>query len=114
MLSKLDAINDLRSYDHAFLFQGTIDDICFPFETKIRGIKTYENPNEIKGLSLPHSNTKEVHKDKRGWYAVGLDAQVLAMMLCQSLGVRYESKFGRGSQLRACCDALERFVEQNP
>ena len=114
MLSKLEAIAKLRGYDHAFIFQKAIDEVTAPFSAKqFKGIKTYESPNEIKGLSLPHSNTEEVHQDKRGYYAVGLDAQVLAMMLCNRLGVEYESKFGRGSQLRACCDALENSLTQS-
>ena len=61
-----------------------------------------------KGLRLnpgPH-----VLEDKRGRYALGMEASVLATLLCARLQVAYEPKLGRGFQLRSCCDALERFV----
>jgi hypothetical protein len=40
--------------------------------------------------------------------AMGMDASVLARTVCDVVGVEYQDRFGRGSQLRACCDALEK------
>ena len=105
-MKKLTAISALRNFDHELIGQEDIDKICEPFGVHIDGFKWYEDyTTNPKGLRLnPGPHVKE---DKKGRYALGLEASVLATLLCSRLGVKYEGKMGRGSQLRSCCDALE-------
>jgi hypothetical protein len=104
--AKLKAVRRLREYNHVFLSEKGVAGFAADFGVKILPSKYYEDLKDPKGLTLDDS--PDVHKDKKGRFAYGLDAQVLAMRICQALGVSYEEKLGRGSQLRACCDALER------
>lgn len=101
----LKAVEDLRGYDHVFLSEEGVNKFSERFGVKLTPAKYYENPRDPKGLTL--EDGPEVHKDKRGRYAMGLDAMVMAMSICDQLGVQYMDKMGRGSQLRVCCDALE-------
>ena len=60
------------------------------------GVGEKADANAYKGLTLKNAAKS----------AVGMDAQVLAMRICDHLGVPYDLKFGRGFQLQTCCDAL--------
>jgi len=97
---ELKAVSDLRGYDHAFLTPEGVEHFAkaFGLEGKIKPYRAKADPpGTLKGLTL-NGDAKE---------AMGMDAMILASSICNRLNVRYESKFGRGSQLRACCDALE-------
>jgi len=97
---ELQAVEDLRGYDHAFLSADGVAKFAkaFGLEGKIQPyLAKADPPGTIKGLTF-HDGAKE---------ARGMDAQDLAMAICWQLDVKFDSKFGRGSQLRACCDALE-------
>jgi hypothetical protein len=101
MSDKLKAVADLRGYDHAFLTAEGVEDFATRFDLKGK-IKPYlakANPRDPKGLTLDNGATS----------AIGMDAVILASSICDHLGVKYMSKLGRGSQLRACCDALETY-----
>lgn len=95
----LEAVADLRRYDHAFLSAEGVESFAtrFDLKDKIKPYRAKANPTAFKGLTLNSGKTE----------AVGMDAQLLAMRICELLGVSYDEKFGRGSQLRSCCDALE-------
>lgn len=101
---QLEAVETLREYDHAFISPEGVTEICRPFG--FMGT-TYEatdtSDKDPKGLSLPGGP---------GSKARGVDAQDLAIEICERFGVSYDSKFGRGSQLRACCDALQHAIEE--
>ena len=106
MKRQLEAVEKLRRYDHAFLSEEGVAEFAKAFGVQLtpsrHAADGYHNP---KGLTL-HNGAKS---------AIGMCACVLAQVVCRRLGVLYESKFGRGSQLRACCDALEvhfRFLEK--
>jgi hypothetical protein len=96
---QLQAVHDLRNYDHAFLTAEGVAKFAkaFGLEGKIKPYREKANPSDPKGLMF-HNGASE---------GVGMDAQILAMSICEHLGVKYPEMFGRGSQLRACCDALE-------
>jgi hypothetical protein len=97
---ELKAVADLRGYDHIFLSPDGVEHFAkaFGLEGKIKAYRAKADPpGTLKGLTL-NGDAKE---------AMGMDAQHLAMSICNHLDVPFESKFGRGSQLRACCDALE-------
>jgi len=93
----LTLVSELRQYDHAFLSREGALKFSQPFGFDAYTYVMQANPQDFKGLTL-HDGSKE---------AEGIDAQDLAMQICDHLDVKYQSKFGRGSQLRACCDALE-------
>ena len=115
MLSKPEAIaliQELHAYDHRLMGQEAIDYFAKPFGLTIQGYKNYESPHIPKGLTLdegPH-----VLKDKRGRYALGMEASQFAMRLCGELGVKYRESMGRGSQLRNCIEALTEYAGSLP
>jgi hypothetical protein len=90
-------IAELREYDHLFLSPEGAKHFTAPFGFKAHTYTMKANPNEFKGLTLNNGATE----------AEGVEADVLAMQICRHLLIPFPSKFGRGSQLRACCDALE-------
>jgi hypothetical protein len=98
------AVDELREYDHAFINPEGAKRLAAPFGVKPRTYIEKVNPNDPKGLILEDGATE----------AEGIDAALLAMQICGDLSVDYESKLGRGSQLRSCCDALKMWVEGLP
>src|SRR6185369_17300719 len=66
------------------------------FETSIKAREYRANPRDPKGLTLDNGADK----------AMGISAYDLAEELCSAFGVRDMEKFGRGSQVRACVDAM--------
>jgi hypothetical protein len=93
-------VNELREYDHAFLAPAGAQYFAEAFGFTAKTYTVEASPNEPKGLTL-HNGAKQ---------AEGIAADRLAIDICCHVGVEYESKFGRGSQLRACCDALEQWL----
>ena len=97
----LAVVNELRKYDHIFLNEKGVERFAKPFGLVARCYEHRATPNEPKGLTLKNGAES----------AVGLGAHELAMEICEHVGVEYEEKFGRGSQLRVCCDALEAWLK---
>ena len=100
----LKAVADLRGYDHAFIAPEGAKALAAPFDVVPRTYVEHVNPNDPKGVTF-HDGRLE---------AEGIDAALLAMQICATKHVEYDGKFGRGSQLRACCDALEKWVKEMP
>lgn len=97
-------VDELRGYDHAFLTVEGADYFSNPFGFKARTYVARANPTEPKGLTL----------DNGADSAEGIAADNLAMQICDHVGVEYHRGLGRGSQLRACCDALQRWLKGQP
>jgi len=97
-MTKREAIEELIKLDHCFLSPKGVKEIGKPFGI-YHTVKIKDNRSEFKGL-----NAGANHKE--GDEIEGLDANELAEMICKKEGVDYLDKFGRGSQLRACCKAL--------
>lgn len=97
----LAAVADLRDYDHAFLDEEGVKHFgdIFGFIPRTYIAKA-DPPGTPKGLTLEGGRKS----------ARGLGAHELAMQVCRHFGVAYETKMGRGSQLRYCCDALEAWL----
>lgn len=93
----LELIKELREYDHLFLTREGALNFSKPFGFEARTWVHKADPTDPKGLTF-HDGRKQ---------AEGIDAAVLAGQICSHLGVKARSMFGRGSQLRSCCDALE-------
>lgn len=70
--------------------------------------KHFDTRSEFKGLTLNGINPVTGKEFKEGDYAMGIEAHRLAMQLCRHLGLSFDDKFGIGSQLRVCCDSLEK------
>jgi hypothetical protein len=102
-LECLQTVSDLRGYDHAFLSPEVAEKLSKPFGFKAITSTHLARPNEHKGLTFKNG-AKE---------AEGIGAHDLAMEICDKAGIQYDSKFGRGSQLRACCDALEQWLKDS-
>jgi hypothetical protein len=94
-------VNELREYDHAFLTVGGAEYFSQPFGFRARTSVHYANPEDPKGLTF----------DNGAKQANGVSAHDLAGQICRHLGVKYDEKMGRGSQLRACCDALDAWIK---
>ena len=97
--TKLKAINELLEHDHAFLSPEGVKNIGEPlgiYQTR----KVKDTRSQFKGLDCSTSGYKE------GDVVEGLDAHILAMMICKKEGVEYQDYFGIGSQLRECCRAM--------
>jgi hypothetical protein len=102
LLTVKEALAALASWDHAF--------ITPPGATKVAGAlgvpaaaKCYyevNRPDQFKGLNVPGK--------KVGEKVYGVAAHILAENICQKLGVEYPQMLGKGFQLRACVEKLQR------
>lgn len=101
--AQLDAVEELRKADHAFLNAEGVNKITAPFGFTGWAYLHKANPRDPKGLTF-FDGSKE---------GIGMDAAQLAVRLCNRLGVDYLEAFGRGTQLRNCCDALEKYLTTN-
>lgn len=95
--AKLNAVKNLRAYDHAFLNEAGVESFAEVFGIKLKSYKVHANPEDMKGLALNNGARS----------GRGMDAAVLAGAICQQLGIAFMTTSGRGTQLRVCCDALE-------
>ena len=95
-------VDELRRYDHAFLTAEGAAYFSKPFGFTAHTYVAHANPTALKGLTLDNGATS----------AEGIDAVDLASQICRHVGVKYDEKFGRGSQLRSCCDALESWLNK--
>lgn len=97
----MEYVTQLRRYDHGFLTVEGANYFSAPFGFKARTYIEHVNPNDPKGLTLADGAKS----------ATGIAAHHLAMQICEHVGVEYPEMFGRGSQLHACCDALEEWMK---
>jgi len=102
-MTKLEAINELIKLDHCFLFPKGVKEIGKPFGV-YKTVKMKDNRSEFKGLNAGP-------KFKEGDIVEGLDASVLAKLICEKEGVEYPFMYGRGSALRACCQAMRQHLK---
>lgn len=99
---KLEAVKDLRDYDHAFLSEEGVAKFAEVFGVTLKPTKHYAEPNHPKGLHLANGAKS----------AVGMDSSEMAQSICNQLDVKYSRMMGRGFQLRVCCDALEKYFSK--
>ena len=103
-MTKLEAVRELREYDHCFLSPEGVRELGDPFGV-YRIIVARDNRSEFKGLTL--------NRAKEGDTADGLPAHTLAISICEKLGIEYPKFYGIGSQLRGCCEAIEAHLLKN-
>lgn len=95
----LQLVTELRKYDHVFMSVEGAHYFSEPFGFTARTYMAHANPDDPKGLTL-EGGAKS---------AVGVSAHELAIQICEHVRATYAQSMGRGSQLRLCCDALERW-----
>mgnify|MGYP001573982963 CR=1 FL=1 len=105
MLTKIQAIDELEKYDHAFLTPEAVRELGEPFGV-YHTITATDNRNDFKGLNLGQDN-------KEGDQAEGLPAHDLARLICKRENVPYAFMNGIGSQLRVCCKAMREHLAEN-
>jgi len=100
----LEAVKELREYDHAFITPDGVRYLGEPFGVYKTETET-DRRTEFKGL-----NTGLGHKE--GDKVEGLAAHKLAMAICEKLNVPFRETFGIGTQLQVCCDAIEKHLTE--
>ena len=90
------AVKLLQQHDHGFLSAEGVDAITKPFGVSGWSYPHRANPQDPKGLTFNDGSKVKS----------GLSAHELAERLCRHLGIDYVEAFGRGTQLRNCCEAL--------
>ena len=98
-MTKLEAIQALAEYDHCLITPEGVKKFGEPFGyCPAKMPKHTVDSKALKGLT--------VEGKADGEQVEGMDASRLAESLCRKEGVAYTPKYGRGSQLRECCDRL--------
>lgn len=95
-MTQAELLQDMVENTHTLWAKSFVDRVNEAFGTNIQCRRYYAGGGP-KGLTM---NDGADH-------AVGLACFDLAPMLCTALSVEYESKMGRGFQVRACVDALK-------
>ena len=98
MLTKKEAVKELIKLDHCFLSPEGVKELGKPFGV-YEIVEVKDTRSQFKGLNAGLDY-------KEGDWVKGLDATALAKMICDKEGVKYIQQYGRGSQLRVCCEAL--------
>ena len=106
MKNPLKAIKELREHDHGFLKGDYAVKLAksFGYTPSLVTLEADE-PGTFKGLTLYDDDGNAL---PAGTKREGIEAHGLAEQICQHLKVPYQQFFGIGSQLRGCCDALEK------
>jgi len=102
MSKELDAVNELVQLDHVILSRSDAQELAEAMGLDARSVPVYameHRPDTLKGARL--KGCTEIGEKR-----MGIGADELAEWACRQLGVKYEPKMGRGSQLRSCCAAL--------
>jgi hypothetical protein len=97
--TQLEALELLRSMDHAFINAEGVEKITKPFGFKGTTFLAH-NTQGPGGLQLDDGLTE----------LEGQDAQVTAMQICDHLKLKYMHKMGRGFQLQECCRVIEEYL----
>jgi hypothetical protein len=96
----LELVDELAGYDHCFISREGVLHFTKPFG--FEGT-TYvaRNSDDPKGLTLA-AGLDELE---------GQDAAEVAREICRHLKVDFPPMYGRGSQLRICCELLRRHLQ---
>jgi hypothetical protein len=98
----LEAAVELGLMDHGILGREKARELAAAMGLDDRAIPFYaleHRPDQIKGAIL--SGCTRVGEKR-----VGIGADELAAWACRQLALEYRDCFGRGAQLRVCCEAL--------
>lgn len=104
-MSKQEALAALSECDHGFLSKEGVEKFTEPFGFVGTTYLAKSNPHDFKGLSLHDAEGNPLAEME------GQDADKVAVQICRHLGINYQPMFGRGSQLRECCERIRRYLE---
>ena len=96
MATQKELMHDMLYNTHVLWNGEFLKKINSAFNVDIQPATYKANPRELKGLTL-NNGAKSTQ---------GMACFDLAEILCRRLNVEYESKMGRGFQVRSCIDAL--------
>ena len=109
MLTKREALAELWDGDHAIFRADYAKTIAEPFGFDPH-VRTYRDCRRKDGST---NDPKGVFLDSGpGTSMQGLGADDLACQVARHLGVTYESKYGRGSQLREALHQIAKHLEK--
>lgn len=100
-ITKQEALNKLNESTHMFYPQSLANEIAEPFGFQPQYVTMHENLRDPKGLRFDNPDVKAMK---------GISSWVLAMQICDHLGIKYEGSLGRGSQQRICTDAIAKHL----
>ena len=103
-MTKVEALEILTGADHGFFSAEGVKKIGDAFGVKLSTYLAKADPQDFKGLSLYDKKGKPVDK------MVGQNAEIVAMELCNKIGLSYQEFYGKGSQLQHCCQVLDRWL----
>lgn len=104
-LTRSEILQTLCKDTHAFWTPEFVTKINDAFGTKLECYTAKATGHkDPKGLTLNNGASS----------ATGLASFEIAPMLCRHFNVKYESKLGRGSQVRACVQALREMGFDKP
>jgi hypothetical protein len=109
-MTKLEAIKELVTYDHSFLSPETAKKLAEPFGISPNLYDARDTRSQFKGLTLHGINPKTGKEYQEGDTCSGVDADILSTQIANYLKVDYCPMFGRGSQLRETCRAVEEYL----
>jgi hypothetical protein len=109
-MTKLQAIRKLYEHDHSFLKPEFANKIAHTFGISPNLYEAVDTRSEFKGLTLYGDNPKTGKPFKEGDKALGIDADVLAEQIADHCKAEHTPMFGRGSNLRECCSAVEELL----
>lgn len=96
-MTQAEILTYLEQNTHGLFTAAFVVKVNEAFGTKIKcNVYSADAPANPKGLTLDNGRSR----------ARGLAAFDLAPILCSQLNVKFESKLGRGFQVRACVEAL--------
>ena len=105
MLTKEQAIANLRELDHCFLMPSGVEALTKPFGFVGTIYKTKDTRSQFKGLHIPQG------KEGQEWE--GQDADRVALEIAKHLGLNVPDMFGKGSQLRIACEMIEEYLSKS-
>lgn len=99
LLTKVEAIQLLDSFDHSILNKEGAEKICKPFNYKPQLYSIQDNRSEPKGAYFADLKEGDFAHDV-------IDSASLATDLADYLKIEYESYYGRGTQLHRTCEKI--------
>lgn len=108
--TQLEAIRELITHDHSFLRPEFARAVTKPFGLDPRLSHEKDARSQFKGLTLYGINPQTGKEFIEGDLCEGIDAHLLAEQIADHLKVEYTQMFGRGSALRECCHAVEKYL----
>jgi hypothetical protein len=104
VLTRTEVLKQLAQMDHAFTTERFALAACVAYGAVPHMESVVVDSTEFKGLNAAWDDDGKPLPD--GTRVFGASAENLAKCLCRAVGLSFPFMYGRGSQLRACVEAL--------